>query len=130
MKIEEVRSKLLERGYKLLDDNYSNNKIPMNIEKDGYNFFISWNGIIKTENPKKWGINNPYSIENLKLYIRENNFKCDIISNIYNTYNIKLRCECGNVYECSTQNFILKNKILALLVQIKEGQKNILKIFI
>lgn len=52
MNFEEVKEKLKEKGYIILDKDYKNNKEKMNLEKDGYKFFISWNGLTRTWNPK------------------------------------------------------------------------------
>ncbi|PNX47346.1 MAG: hypothetical protein BV457_05850 [Thermoplasmata archaeon M9B1D] len=106
MTIEEVSNKLKEHGYKLLDTKYKNNKSPINIEKDGYKYFTPWNCICKTWKPKMWSISNPYSIENIKKYMKENNFNCELISEEYDYKEMKLKCKCGKIYSCGITHLI------------------------
>ena len=77
--IEETRKLFSAKGFNLLSTEYLGNKIPLVFEKDGYKYFSSYNAFMKTDNPKRWGKNNPFSIDNLKLYL----LKERIINNIY-----------------------------------------------
>lgn len=70
--IEEKRKIFKQRGYNLLSKEYTNNKQYLLFEKDGYKYYNTYNGFIKTDNFKKWSENNPYSIENINLYFKNN----------------------------------------------------------
>lgn len=89
-------------------DDLQNNELVDIIDKDGYKYRTYYNAIYKTWNPKKWGQNNPYSIDNLKKYIKLNGFKCEIISNEYHWGKIDCKCSCGNIYSLSIGNFLSK----------------------
>ena len=110
MNFEEVKAKLKEKGYILLDKDYKNNKEKMNLEKDGYKYFISWNGLTRTWNPKLWGINNPYSIYNINKFFEKNNYTCRVISENYDNKKMDFICQCGNIYSASIDNVICKNQ--------------------
>lgn len=113
MKIEEIRKQFELHGFNILDDTIKGIKVPLNIEKEGYKFFICYNAIYKTWNPKKWGENNPYSLENLDLFLqRDINYHCRIkdINGKYNYETINLICECGNEYKVSLSNLITKKQ--------------------
>lgn len=111
MNFEEVKEKLKEKGYIILDKYYKNNKEKMNLEKDGYKFFISWNGLTRTWNPKLWGINNPYSIYNVNKFFEKNNYTCRVVSENYDNKKMDFICQCGNVYSTSIDNVILKKQM-------------------
>lgn len=126
MDTEDVRNKLSKMGYVLLSEKYINNKTHISIEKDGYKYYITWNSLIKSHNFKKWGENNPYSIDNLKLYLKENNVKCNIISKEYGT-QIELLCECGNTYKVNWNNFLTKEQYTCPQCSIKRRNKKHIK---
>lgn len=111
MDIKEFEAQLNEHGFSIVNyEEYKDYHSKFTIEKDGYKYYINRNCIIKTWNPKKWGVNNPYSIENLKLYLKQNNYKCKLESEIYDNNLLKLRCECGEKYSCSLSNLINKKQ--------------------
>lgn len=93
----------------MLSNEYTNNKEPLLFEKDGYKFQNSYNGFIKTDNPKKWGINNPFSIDNLKEYIKKEEATCTLLSECFSE-NLILKCECGKIYKVWLNNFINKKQ--------------------
>lgn len=104
--VETMRKIFAEKGYNLLSLLYKNNKQPLIFEKNGYYFVNTYNGFIKTDNPKKWGINNPFSLYNLQKYIYEQGWDCKIISQQYDYEKITLLCACGNTYTISLHNLI------------------------
>jgi hypothetical protein len=109
MNKETILKQFNEHGFEVLE-NIQSTKIPVVIQKDGYKFYICYNAIYKTWNPKKWGQNNPYSLDNLSLYLKRNNFKCTVISEEYNCDKIKLKCQCGNEYTVALNNLIRKHQ--------------------
>ena len=109
MEIKEVSEKLLEKGYTLLSKEYKSNKDVLEFSKDGYIYCCSYNCFTRTYNPKKWGISNKYSIQNMNLFLEKNGYTCRIVSKEYNYNDLELRCECGEIYR-ATFNNILANK--------------------
>ena len=109
MKKETIIEEFQKHGFVILDE-VQGTKTPINIEKDGYKYYICYNAIYKTWNPKKWGLNNPYSLENLSLFLLRNGYTCEIISKEYDYDNLQLRCECGRTYNVSVSNLITKRQ--------------------
>lgn len=108
--IEEMRELFAQRGYNLLSTEYKNNKLPVIFEKDGYKYQNTYNGFIKTDNPKKWGINNPFSLENLSIFLKNEAVRCTVVEQDYNYNSVKLICNCGNEYVVSWNNLITKKQ--------------------
>lgn len=104
--IKEMRGLFEERGYKLLSDEYKGNKEPLVFEKDGYAYCNTYNGFIKTDNPKKWGKNNPYSIYNLRLWLKRQNAPCRLPEQEFDYDRVELICTCGNRYNVAVNNLI------------------------
>lgn len=104
--LEEVHVLFAERGYNLLDTEYHNNKQYLTFEKGGYKYYNTYNGFQKTSNPKKWGQTNPYSIDNLRVWLK--NEQADIIvpEQEYNYDNLLLICSCGREYNVKWDNFL------------------------
>lgn len=108
--LEEVKQIFSEKGYCLLEDKYNGNKQYMTFSKNGYLYYNTLNGFIKTDNPKKWGINNPYSIINLRHYVSEINQTVIIPNQEYNSSKLHLICSCGNHYYIKWDNFLKTNQ--------------------
>lgn len=108
--IYELQQKFLERGYILLSDVYLNNKQNLVFKKDGYYYYNSYNGFIKTDNPKKWGVHQPFSLVNLNTYLSNDNATCTLVYQDFDINNVKLQCQCGNIYDVSLNNLIRKKQ--------------------
>lgn len=95
-----------DKGYNLLEKEYNGNKSYMTFEKDGYLYYNTYNGFMKTDNPKKWGKKNPYSLQNIQKWINDNGGTCLVVSKKYDTETINLKCQCGNIYTIAMSNFV------------------------
>ena len=104
--IEKVRDIFTARGYNLLSEEYHSNKEYLIFEKDGYYYYNTLNGFTKTDNPKKWSIRNPYSLQNLQKYLNEQGATCVVLSQEYDYNCVRLKCECGNEYEVDISNLL------------------------
>lgn len=104
--IEDMKKLFAEKGYNLLDEVYNNNKQYLSFEKDGYIYYNTYNGFIKTTNPKKWSAKNPYSIQNLRTYLCKEDVQIKIPDQSYNYDKLEAVCSCGNHYFVSWDNFI------------------------
>lgn len=109
-KIEELKKIFFNRGYNLLSKEYSNNKQYLLFEKDGYYFWNTYNGFLKTDNFKKWSKRNPYSLINLALYLKRVGAKCEIISEEYDYDRVELKCFCEKHYFVSIHNLLVKKQ--------------------
>ena len=69
-------------------------------DKYGYRYFVEFRSIIKGITQRIVGKNNPYSIDNINLYIKLNNIKSKLISTEYisNKDDLEFECECGEHY--------------------------------
>lgn len=103
---DDIKQVFKDKGFTLLSKEYTTCKLPLDYEKDGYKFCSSYNAFIKTQNPKKWGMNNPYSLENLALFLKNEGATCEVVSTKYDYENILLKCECGNVYNIAINNLL------------------------
>lgn len=108
--LETMQKLFADKGYNLLSEEYYSNKQTLVFEKDGYYFTNTYNGFMKTDNPKKWGKNNKYSLQNLQKYLKDTGATCEVISTEYDYNNIQLKCECGNIYNVVMNNLLYKEQ--------------------
>ena len=87
----------------------------MCMDKDGYKYFLSVGNIQdrRTKSFEKFSSINPYTIENLRLFIKQNNLSCELLSE-NNPKNEKdkllFRCKCGKQYKLHFNHFISYKK--------------------
>lgn len=112
--IEEVKEIAKNKGLKLLDTTYINTKTKMTFkDNNGYLYYLSLSNI-KDNRTKKFDIvsnKNKYTIYNIQKFIENNGSKSKLLSNIFtdNHSKLKLKCECGEIFEISW-NHILSTK--------------------
>lgn len=76
---DDVKSNLYKRGYILLEENYKNTRNKILVEDfNGYKYFVSYTNIIKTD-PLKFSSYNPYTMDNISLYMKLNNIDLRIL---------------------------------------------------
>lgn len=110
--IQEVENTLKERGYELLSD-YVNSTTKISFEdKCGYKYCMTLDDFKHCGTPYKWVKSNPYSIENIKLFIELNNLNVELLEDEYINYyeKMKFKCTCGEVYYESLSHLIYDNK--------------------
>lgn len=101
LKLEDVKNRVIEAGFVPLFDTYDNISKKLKImNKDGYILETLLSNIndIKGEDivtPK-----NSYSILNIKKFIKDNNYTCELMSDEYinKKAKLKLRCRCGKIF--------------------------------
>lgn len=95
-------------GYKLLDTEYNGTHYAYYI-KDNFGYkgrMLPYTAKKKKSKIEKFNSKNIYSIENINLYLKENNInlKC-IETRPYNTYlPLKFQCHCGEIFFCLWDN--------------------------
>lgn len=105
----EFIKKLKEYGYTYIDGEYKNQFSKLRCyDKDGYIVYVQFD---KLENRKcdtsRFHISNPYTIENIKLYLSKNpKYKCKYHSGEYKNSKSKLyfKCECGSLFLTTFDN--------------------------
>lgn len=91
-----------ENGYELLEKQYKNMSTKMIArDKDGYMYYSNLATLRKGSKFDKFNKNNPYTIENMKLFLKLNNKKSSLVSEEYKGAKNKyiFICKCGKKYE-------------------------------
>ena len=103
-------------GYTLLDDKYINNKTKMTaIDDDGYKYYFTFSNLKFAKSARMVDKSNPYSIENIKLWMKKHCIPYELLSDEYigngsknrNKCLLKLKCVEGHIFY-RTWNDILK----------------------
>nr|DAF89776.1 MAG TPA: restriction enzyme [Siphoviridae sp. cteLh2] len=101
--IEKIQNIFKKQGLKMLEE-YQSNCIPIKCKDiEGYIVMGIYNSIKLGTKHLRFHVCNPYSIDNIKHYIKLNGLDCEIISNEYKgaTNKMLFRCNCGRVFETS-----------------------------
>ena len=105
--IEHVRSFYKNAGYTLIDDKYVNYNANMtSIDSNGYKYYASLSTLRNSKRLRMVSKHNPYSIENIKLWLNHNNIPYTLLSTKYNDNGSKNRensllefcCENGHIF--------------------------------
>lgn len=112
---EEVVKALNERGFILIKE-YTRKHEPIHImDKDGYKYkCLYFNLINKGGEPLKVHIKNPYSIENIKLFIKLNNKNIELLEEneyVNKGHKMKCRCSCGKIFYTSWSSMYKNEKV-------------------
>lgn len=98
--LEEAKNKFKSKGFNLLEEDYTNNRTKLKVEKDGY---IGLMNLDSLQSGKSFAIchkNNPYSIQNIQSYLDRNSTNAKILSDVYtnNSEKLKFQCKCGEIF--------------------------------
>lgn len=98
-----------KKGFSIIDGEYQNRFSKFTaINYNGYKIYTSYRNI-RSCNPYFFSANNPYTIENIKNFIRINyNDEYSIISDVYENNEKHLQFKhnlCGLIFPCSWNNF-------------------------
>lgn len=108
LNIKEINNKLNKIGMLSIEKYNGLNKKYDIVDKDGYKYYINLYSIINhNKYPWKFHKSNPYSIENIKNFIKINNINVELLSNEYinNTTNLKFKCKCGKIFYRTLMKF-------------------------
>lgn len=108
--LQEVKDKLKEKELYMIKEEYINSKTKFDIiDKDGYKYIICFKEYIQyNKQLDRFSKYNPYTIENIKLWLKLNGYKNELISQQYINSDKKLlfTCShCGQPYEVSFKHF-------------------------
>lgn len=112
----EVRNLYKKRGLILLCDDYKNSKIKMPCQdENGYKYSLSLGDIqdYRIVDFDKFSSRNPFTIENLNLFIKDNKLSCILVSTNNpksNKDKLCFRCKCGEEYWLHFNHFIMYKK--------------------
>lgn len=98
---EEIEKEIKKRGYMLMDK-YINSSIKMTLkDKEGFLYSITWDNFKHNKNPMKFYKNNPYTIQNIKLWMKVNAVGYKLLSEKYINNHDKLLFQCPKGHEFS-----------------------------
>lgn len=96
-----AKNKIEALGYTLLSPEYygSSSKIIIT-DKFGYKYFTTWNLLQNGRFPEIVNKFNPYSIENIQVFLNLQNSEINLISKIFVNAKekLELQCRCGNIF--------------------------------
>lgn len=100
--------------YELLDTVYirASTRLTLKGKLDGYLYSMSLNNLMGGKNPSPFGNGNPYTLENIKLYIKLNRHDCKLLSEEYKNCDelLLFKCnKCGNNFKSSWDKFHSKH---------------------
>jgi len=112
--LKNISDIIFSYGYNFLDSEYKNVATKFNMSDfDGYLYFINFNtfseSIIKGHGIRKFGNCNPYTLENIKNWLKINNKNFTLISDHYISASNKLffNCKkCNNNFDISWDNIL------------------------
>lgn len=84
--IEHVKNLVREiAGYTLLDNVYINNNTKMTaVDKDGYKYYFTLSNLKYAKSARMVDKSNPYSIDNIKLWLKNHDIPYELLSTEYN----------------------------------------------
>lgn len=124
---KEVKQICRQKGYIPLFKKYENiNKKITIATQDGYLVNVLLSNIINSANVDLFNKHNKFTIFNIKHYIKLNNIKSELLSNIYTTSSSKLKfkCKCGKIFYKSLNKFKDDNQTVCKECSIKNRNKN------
>lgn len=86
-----------KQGYELLSENYNNPREKLNIkDNEGYKYYLTFDQFLKGNKSRIFGNQNPFSIENIKLWLKLNSINYEILSSEFNGTHKKLDFKCNH----------------------------------
>lgn len=126
---EEVSKMVSDMGYTIIKDSFKFYSKKFTVtDSQGYYYVMNGYNIKDNKHPRAFGKENPFTVDNIKNYIKINGISTKLLSNEYNGNNkpMSWKCECGKTFErnwasflqgailcndCSTRNYIKKRRM-------------------
>lgn len=106
---EEVKEYIESQGYKLLSKEYVNNNTKLILKDvDGYLYVTTWGNFQKGYKPNKFSKYNPYTIQNIKLWMKTNAKGYELLSTEYKSAGkdkLLFKCPKGHKFEMYWYSF-------------------------
>lgn len=102
-------NKAIERNFKVLNIIGNNYKGKIELEdKDGYRGRMTISQFMRGSQFERHSVRNPYTLYNLRLYANRQGWNIEIIPQKFKgtDYPIKIRCECGEIFETNAYHFL------------------------
>ena len=107
--INTVNQIFSDHGLTLLEKNYIDNKTKMAcMSKDGYKGILSLHGLLAGNGFNIFDKSNPFSLENVNTFLKNNNAKTTILSTVYKRNNsiYEFKCGCGKIFKRSINSIV------------------------
>jgi len=92
---DEVKKYVESLNYKLISKEYKNNRTKLILkDNEEYYLVITYSNLLTGYIPSKFHINNPYTIQNIKLWLKLNNKNFELLSEKYEGIYNKLIWKC------------------------------------
>ncbi|EQB4340949.1 TPA: hypothetical protein ACXDAZ_002547 [Clostridium botulinum] len=96
LSLEEAKQEFIKRAYiPLFDDYHKNNEKLLCKTKEGYLIETTVNNLKSGSKPKIFHKKNPYTINNIKIWLKLNNKPYELLSNKYTDSHVKLKWSCS-----------------------------------
>ena len=108
-----IKNEFIKSGYMPMFEEYIHCEEKLLCKnKDGYIGELSYNNLSSGYKFQIFSVNNKYTIENIKNYIKINNLTCKLLSKtwISSTDELILECECGDNFYSTWKDFTSQNK--------------------
>ena len=95
-----------EKGYELMSEYVNTYSIDFIRDKDGYVYSTNFYNFKQNKQPNKFYKNNPYTIQNIELWLKNNALDYELISDEYINCHERLlfRCPNDHIFESSLSN--------------------------
>lgn len=103
-----VKDKIIKAGFTPLFKDYTNSLQKLKImTKDGYILETLFHNIDKINGKDIVSSYNSYSIQNIKKFINDNGWSCELLSDTYVNKNkkLKFKCSCGEIFYTTWNSF-------------------------
>lgn len=106
---EEVEKMVSDMDYIIIKDTFKFYSKKFTVkDSQGYYYLMNGEHIRDNKHPRQFGKENPYTIDNIKNYIKINNIKAKLLSDTYIKNNVSMlwQCECGKTFKRSWADFL------------------------
>lgn len=103
-----VRDIFNKEGYELLSKNYNNANEKMDVrDNEGYKYYLTFGQFSRGNKPRRINIQNPFSIDNIKLWVKLNTIDYEVLSSEFNGTHKKLdfKCNHGHIFKMAWSDF-------------------------
>ena len=129
--LDEINELIKNKPFTIIDESYSSIREGiLAVTNDGYKVILRWNHIFKDQQPEIFHKCNPYTIDNIKQYIVNNNIDVVLLSTEYicNSQDLLWQCSCGDTFECCWNTFLQGKHICNKCALIQSGLNRRIKI--
>jgi hypothetical protein len=112
--VEDVYKMTSEIGYYFNKEDFVKMKVKINmIDNNRYKYFYAPVGIQQGKKPYIFHRSNPYTIDNIKNYIKINNLDVELVDDKYisDNYYMTWKCNCGETFKNSWDKFKQRKRI-------------------